>query len=726
MHQPGTILDNKYQIEGVVGRGGFGFVYRARERLTGETVAIKELVPRFVDNPEMVERFIQEARATLRLKHSHIARTYGIFHDRGTYYLAMEYLPGGSLADRLERGPLPLDQVVRVASQLCEALHYAHQKGVVHCDIKPANVLFDQDDGVQLVDFGIAHVSTEMMTRQFHTASGMAMGTVQYMAPEQLSGARDDPRIDVYAVGVLLYRMLAGHPYLGFQTETTPAAQAHNINLIQRQRPTPLRQIRPEVPEGLAAAVDRALEKTPADRFPSAEAMGRALTLEHDTRGRAEVLPTPQRPVDTARRPAPLQESTRRDDHLAPGDPDRAHGGKRGNGPASQGPPSRPTADTYPDEHPDTRPDTHPDTRPDRQAGSLLSEIPVWAWGALGVATLALIVAMGLLASTALRGQQTSESASTPAPVLETATRQPTEAPTETASPTPANTPTRRPAETPAPEAKPSTAPSAASTDTWTRPTDGMVMVRVPPGEFAMGSDDDAAANAMALCDAYSPECNRELIALEQPAHEVTLNGFWIDQTEVTNAQYARCVAAGDCEESTYADDPNLNGPDQPAVGIDWYNAEAYCAWAGGRLPTEAEWEFAARGPDGWVFPWGDAFDQTRLNFCDVNCTGDWKVDTFDDGHPKTAPVGSYPRGASWCGALDMAGNAWEWVEDWFAPYPSAETLNPANPASGEAKVLRGGSWFDLPHDVRSTSRGKFRPDFGLSIVGCRCATDAP
>jgi formylglycine-generating enzyme required for sulfatase activity len=172
MRQPGTVLDKKYQIETVVGRGGFGYVYCARERLTGEIVAIKELVPSFVSDLEMVQRFVQEARATLRLKHAHIARTYSIFRDHGTFYLAMEYLPGGSLADRLERGPLDVDESVRIALSLCEALHYAHQRGVVHCDIKPANVLFDEDDEVQLVDFGIAYVSADAMTRRFYTATG--------------------------------------------------------------------------------------------------------------------------------------------------------------------------------------------------------------------------------------------------------------------------------------------------------------------------------------------------------------------------------------------------------------------------------------------------------------------------------------------------------------------------------------------------------------------------
>ncbi len=224
MLEPGSILDSKYEIRAPIGQGGFGHVYRARGRLTGETVAIKELVPAFVDHPEMVQRFIEEARATLRLTHPHIFRTHGIFEDGATFYLAMEYLPGGSLADALKRGPLPLNEAVRVATELCEALAHSHGEHVVDCDIKPANVLFDEKGRARLADFGIAHVSAELMTRQFFTAAGMAMGTIRYMAPEQLEGVRDDPRIDIYAVGVLLYEMLAGHPYLNLETESTRPA----------------------------------------------------------------------------------------------------------------------------------------------------------------------------------------------------------------------------------------------------------------------------------------------------------------------------------------------------------------------------------------------------------------------------------------------------------------------------------------------------------------------
>jgi serine/threonine protein kinase/regulation of enolase protein 1 (concanavalin A-like superfamily) len=298
MLQPRTILDNKYQIEAVIGRGGFGHVYRARERLTGETVAIKELVPSFVDDREMVQRFIQEARLTLRLSHPHIVRTYGIFQDRGTYYLAMEFLSGGSLADRVERGPLPIAEAVRVAAELCKALEQAHQLEITHCDIKPANVLFDEQGRVHLTDFGIAHVSAELTTRHVVTASGTTMGTVRYMAPEQLEGVRDDPRVDVYAVGAVLYEMLAGRPYLDFETETSIAAQLRNAQRIQSERPRPLRAVNPAVPEWLTGVVNQALRKAPEDRFGTAKQLRDALGRAPDLRAAPQGPPAPAAPGD--------------------------------------------------------------------------------------------------------------------------------------------------------------------------------------------------------------------------------------------------------------------------------------------------------------------------------------------------------------------------------------------------------------------------------------------
>lgn len=262
-----VLLNGQYRILREIGQGGFGYVYSAWENLTGETVAIKELIPGLVGDPSAVQRFIQEARATQRLTHPNIVRTHNIFQDRGNYYLVMEYLPGGSLADRLEQGRMPVSEALRIMESLCSALSYAHEQGVVHLDLKPANILFDADDSVKLADFGIAHVSGQMMTRRFLTAAGVAFGTIGYMAPEQLEGVRDDPRLDVYALGTLLYEMLAGRSYLDFEDETTPAAQMRNMQRIQNDAPRPLRAVNSAVPAWLAQVVERALRKEPSQRY---------------------------------------------------------------------------------------------------------------------------------------------------------------------------------------------------------------------------------------------------------------------------------------------------------------------------------------------------------------------------------------------------------------------------------------------------------------------------
>jgi formylglycine-generating enzyme required for sulfatase activity len=212
----------------------------------------------------------------------------------------------------------------------------------------------------------------------------------------------------------------------------------------------------------------------------------------------------------------------------------------------------------------------------------------------------------------------------------------------------------------------------------------------------------------------------------EQPVHAVARDGFWIDRTEVTNARFAAFLnergnqAEGgatwleledeDCliEQVGGEFQPKSGYADHPVVEVSWYGAAAYCGWAGARLPTEAEWEYAARGPDGYVYPWGDGAPTCELAQF-RGCSG------------STVPVGSLPEGASWCGALDMAGNVWEWVADWYERYPSGRQMNPVGPPSGERRVLRGGSWDSGQRIVRAANRDHFAPDNRLIFVGFRC-----
>jgi formylglycine-generating enzyme required for sulfatase activity len=208
-------------------------------------------------------------------------------------------------------------------------------------------------------------------------------------------------------------------------------------------------------------------------------------------------------------------------------------------------------------------------------------------------------------------------------------------------------------------------------------------MVFVPGGRFDMGGDET------------HPETEDD----EVPRHPVALSSFWIDRTEVTNAQLARCVAAGACTppyppalavHEGYYEDPEYAG--HPAINVDWQHGQSYCTWAGGQLPTEAQWEYAARGPDERLYPWGDRPpDETLLNYAGIV--------------NNTAPVGLYADGASWVGALDMAGNVWEWTADWYRPYSPAPQVNPSGPDQGIGHVLRGGSWYDDAPFVRSVNR---------------------
>jgi formylglycine-generating enzyme required for sulfatase activity len=258
---------------------------------------------------------------------------------------------------------------------------------------------------------------------------------------------------------------------------------------------------------------------------------------------------------------------------------------------------------------------------------------------------------------------------------------------------------------------------------------DNMLLVYVPEGPFLMGSADN---------DADADED-------EQPQHRVNLDAFWIDQTEVTNAMFAGFLnSQGNQTEggATWldADDEQVlielvggewlatSGYDNhPVVVITWYGAVAYCQWAGRRLPTEAEWEKAARGPDGSIYPWGDEFDSSLANVDDETRYDDYKVTCGPrgcDGFERSAPVGSFPDGVSLYGALDMAGNIWEWVADLFSEeyYDQSPVNNPIGPSSGDARSFRGGSWINTAKFIRSTNRGNDSPDLSANGLGFRCA----
>jgi len=290
--------------------------------------------------------------------------------------------------------------------------------------------------------------------------------------------------------------------------------------------------------------------------------------------------------------------------------------------------------------------------------------------------------------------------------------------------------------------------------DTRVRPADGMVMVWVPAGEFEMGSDAIWRWSGSLREGTLQPHPFPDL----RPQHTVYLDAFWMDQTEVTVTMFRAFVEAtgyvttaereghghpykpGPKEDEwpdvAGADWQHPRGPaspaqdDHPVVQVSWDDAAAYCAWAGGMLPTEAQWEKACRGTDARAYPWGDTFDERRVNYCDVRCPVERLSDpNYNDGFAYTSSAGSYSAGASPYGALDMAGNVWEWTADWYDDqyYAIAPYENPQGPQSGEERVQHGGAWYDGGHAgwLSCAARHATPPQTRADDLGFRCVVQA-
>lgn len=236
------------------------------------------------------------------------------------------------------------------------------------------------------------------------------------------------------------------------------------------------------------------------------------------------------------------------------------------------------------------------------------------------------------------------------------------------------------------------------------RRMDGIDMVLVPAGCFSMGSTDNQLEEALDSCNSYfgTHGCQQSF-ENEQPAHKVCLTmPYWFDLTSVTNQQYGSSSNRGQ-DLSPY------RSPNWPRESVAWQEAFEFCAWRGARLPTEAEWEFAGRGPDALIYPFGDQYDIHKVTLFKLNPT----------------TVGQKPEAASWVGALDMSGGISEWVGDWYGPYSPEAGTDPNGPLDGDQRIARGGSWFaHAAFFVRTTFREVLSPEYATSTVGFRCARD--
>jgi serine/threonine-protein kinase len=696
----GQTLDGKYRVESLIGQGGMGTVYRATHLMLGKPVALKLIKPELVTSKDIARRFQREARAASNLNHPGIATVYDLGQTGdGTLYIAMEFVNGPSLKDALADGPLPADRVVRIVRQIATALAAAHEMQIVHRDLKPQNVILAKDaagrEVAKLLDFGIAKTFDDGATKL--TSTGIVIGTPQYMSPEQASGSDVDGRSDLYALGVIAYEMLTG---------VVPFTAPNTLALLVKQMheaPVPPSVRRPEagIPPALEALALRCLEKDPEKRYQTAGEVAAALEAfapgtKSGTTGATEAAGAATVVLSGRPQPRDPREGTTvllpdRAPALPPASVPHVADRPRGrliaaiaaaagvtviaglgywNGWFRSAPP--PTVPSEPPSAPigDT-------ARVDDDAQR--AELALWdaIKGSTDPAMFDTFVSR--YPSSQFRASAEARAAElrrTPSPA-----RGRGETPVTSPPPAPVVPNPGPPAAEPPPD------PSAGLGARW---------ARISAGTFQMG------------CVPGDADCTDE----EKPRHAVTLTRpFDLMTTEVTLGMF-RAYATGTGKSLPAQPEWSTNAR-QPVVNVTWDEAVAMCGWLGGRLPTEAEWERAARGGiDGARFPWGDEPPTAS--------PGARSGARFDSSG--ATPVGTFA--ANGYGLFDMAGNVWEWVADRFAPYSGASMNDPRGPASGERRVVRGGSWNFNPRLLRVSLRINGPPVNRDVSLGFRCGRD--
>jgi len=656
MTQPSWIghnLGGRYLIDSELGQGGMSAVYRATDANLRRVVAVKLIHSHLSRDQEFVRRFEAEATSVAQLRHPNIVQVYDFNHEGDTYFIVFEFVPGETLQARLKRFTdagrrLPFTEVFNISDGIGSALEYAHKRDIVHRDIKPANVMINVNEEPILTDFGIVKI----VGGPQHTATGAVVGTARYMSPEQIKGVTVDARSDIYSFGIMMYEMVAGLPPFS-------ADSAMTVMMMHVSEPVPdLKEIRADVPVGLVRVINRALAKDPESRYQTMTHLLADLRLAHVGEETAVAPPPPPPPqqvheVERTEILDPEKESEAPEPPQIPVSkqpsqkiPAKRQISKEPVRPATQAPQDR-TQDKPPTKAPSRQPAKSevtppPQTPPMRQPqlerppeiGTSQKTGPNMALigGIAGVVVIAIIL---LIVFNPFGGgddvEPTTVAVASTAPTEVLAEAIATDLPTPTAQvePTevldaPTSTPTVAPTDTPT--------PSPTPTETPIPVPEGMI--QIPSGSFLMGSNDGRADEA--------------------PEHTVSISSFVIDQFEVSNADYSECVAAGACGQirsgsftrTNYRDNPEF--ANHPAIGVTWNQAVAYCTFREKRLPTEAEWEYAASGTENLTWPWGNSFDPA-LSAASAR---------------DTQAVDSFPDGRSPFGVFNMAGNVVEWVQD--------------------------------------------------------------
>ncbi|HEV2664146.1 MAG TPA: bifunctional serine/threonine-protein kinase/formylglycine-generating enzyme family protein [Blastocatellia bacterium] len=748
----------RYEIQELIGIGGMGAVYRAQHEITKAKVAIKVLRPDLtISNEEGVGFFFEEATKTVSLQHPMIVKVINAdYTPNGSAYMVMEWLDGRTLDQEIkERGAFSLQRVIVLLEQVAEAVAYAHKKRIIHRDLKPSNIMLvreeNGEESIRVLDFGIAKVLSTTIGIGTNTR---VAGTSYYISPEQtIAQSPIDQSADIYSLGVILYQLLTGQ--VPFEADTDGQVMDMHRSIL----PRPLREIHPDIPQAIEDVVLKALSKRPLDRFQSATDFARAFRHAANialselmaqcvdaTSGaavsQAEVYMNGKyegqtgadgwwRKEDMKPRQYLIEvESPRyvrfnRSVDLQPNEeltvvaklerkqigelivscnaPDagveiagRIVGETDQNGrfylesidagsyvvrlshPKYLPAETTVTVEVWKQAYAPFQLEIRPRRdlleplkrttgllakRSRNSASSMMRMMRSFAgWGAqallrnrrwvyVGVAaTAAVILVFAIIFWQGDKDEQISENK----------------------------------AGSPSSEPPPPVVPT---------PPEGMIYI--PGGTFQMGYD-------MTSRDLQSG-----------PPHQVTVEPFFIDKYEVTIEAYQKnqnpTGQTGQTGQTEQTGETRL-----PMTGVTWGEADIHCRSLGKRLPTEEEWEFAARGTDGRLYPWGNSFEPGRANIANI-------AGAFTG-------VGSFPRGNSPFGVSDMTGNAMEWTDSDFKVYERS-VYRPAG-CSEPCKVIRGGAYFDQPQDATAVFRREYEPSVlsrrrnAYAVLGFRCAKE--